>query len=303
MTLIVFAAVFVVALFLLKTTSIFENKETYRGAGQKNGLTYGNITIKDLVNKDTDGDGILDWEEGLWGTDPTKKETTPGILDSVAINKLKTEQEGNTKVTKSGGVASGKPENLTQTDQFSRELFSTIATLNQNGIVDQATIDQLGASLAEKIQNPVVRKVFLISEIKTINDNSAQVFTNYNNALNNLYEKYRMNRTVFDVLQKFMIDENSVDVGALSELDPIIEKTKKIIDGMVRMNVPQFLSILHLNVVNALERLAENLNDIKLYESDPIVALSGISKYQENAPQLESGLNNLVNAIDQKLKN
>ena len=69
--------VFAVALFLLKTTSVFENKETYKGAGQKNGLTYGNITIKDLVNKDTDGDGILDWEEGLWGTDPTKKENTP----------------------------------------------------------------------------------------------------------------------------------------------------------------------------------------------------------------------------------
>ena len=44
--------VFAVALFLLKTTSVFENKETYKGAGQKNGLTYGNITIKDLVNKD-----------------------------------------------------------------------------------------------------------------------------------------------------------------------------------------------------------------------------------------------------------
>ncbi|KKQ28011.1 MAG: hypothetical protein US45_C0055G0003 [Candidatus Nomurabacteria bacterium GW2011_GWA1_37_20] len=298
--------VFAVALFLLKTTSVFENKETYKGAGQKNGLTYGNITIKDLVNKDTDGDGILDWEEGLWGTDPTKKETTPGTPDKVAIENLKkqtgqNQQEQGLPLLKNGDNQS--IENLTQTDQFSRELFSTIATLNQNGIVDQATIDKLGASLAEKIQNPIIRKVFLISDIKTINDNSVQAFINYNNALNSIFQKYPTTYSVLDVLQEFIIDENSVDVSVLSKLNPIIEQSNKVMTAMVKMNVPQSLSVLHLNFINTLQRLVENLSDIKLYDNDSIVALGGISKYKENTTQLESDLNNLVNVIDQKLKN
>ena len=42
-----------------------------------------------MINKDTDGDGILDWQENLYGLDPTKKETTPGTPDSTAISKLK----------------------------------------------------------------------------------------------------------------------------------------------------------------------------------------------------------------------
>ena len=296
--------VFAVALFLLKTTSVFENKETYKGAGQKNGLTYGNITIKDLVNKDTDGDGILDWEEGLWGTDPTKKETTPGTPDKVAIENLKKQTGQNQQglpLLKNGDNQS--IENLTQTDQFSRELFSTIATLNQNGIVDQATIDKLGASLAEKIQNPIIRKVFLISDIKTINDNSVQAFINYNNALNSIFQKYPTTYSVLDVLQEFIIDENSVDVSVLSKLNPIIEQSNKVMTAMVKMNVPQSLSVLHLNFINTLQRLVENLSDIKLYDNDSIVALGGISKYKENTTQLESDLNNLVNVIDQKLKN
>ena len=194
-------------------------------------------------------------------------------------------------------------ENLTQTDQFSRELFSTIATLNQNGIVDQATIDKLGASLAEKIQNPIIRKVFLISDIKTINDNSVQAFINYNNALNSIFQKYPTTYSVLDVLQEFIIDENSVDVSVLSKLNPIIEQSNKVMTAMVKMNVPQSLSVLHLNFINTLQRLVENLSDIKLYDNDSIVALGGISKYKENTTQLESDLNNLVNVIDQKLKN
>lgn len=104
----------------MEDTSIFKNTLTFIQEKQKNGLVYQSTTIGELVNKDTDGDGIPDWEEKLWGTDPTKKETTPGIPDGLAIQKLKAAQ-GINETTSSG------PENLTHTDEFSRELFSTIA--------------------------------------------------------------------------------------------------------------------------------------------------------------------------------
>ncbi len=295
--------VIVVALFFIKTTSIFKNKETYKKINQENGLFYGgDITIGDLVNKDTDGDKILDWEESLYGLDPTKKETTPEVPDNTAISKLKAERRNNAE-TANKNKYSPDTENLTETDKFSRELFSTIVTLNQNGIVDQSTIDQLGASLAEKIQNPIIRKVFLISDIKTINDNSVQAFANYNNTFENIFKKYPTTYSVLDVLQEFIVDENSVDVSVLSKLDPIIGQASKIIKEMTKMNVPESLSVLHLNFINTLQRLVENLSDIKLYDNDSIVALGGISKYKENSTQLELDLNNLVNTIDQKWKN
>src|SRR6476620_135431 len=48
------------------------------------------VTIKDIVEKDTDGDTIPDWEEVLWGTDPSKKDTNDdGIPDNVEIEKKK----------------------------------------------------------------------------------------------------------------------------------------------------------------------------------------------------------------------
>ena len=192
---------------------------------------------------------------------------------------------------------------MTQTDQFSRELFATIAAANQNGTMDQATIDALGASLAEKIKNPAVRKVFQLSDLKIGTSEDKSAIQNYADALNNIQKIYTVNYTALDVLQQFSADENNVDVKILTKLDPIIAQTNKVIDAGLKTSVPKSLSFLHLNVINSLERLVENLSDIKLFDTDSIVALGAISQYNTNTNILESDMTNLLTAIQQKLNN
>ena len=114
------AIVFVVALFFVKNKTVFKNDPSPVLSGISEGLNYGNETLENLINKDTDDDGILDWEEGLWGTDPTKKETTPGTPDGVAVEKLKTEQSKNLENNGEAPSVNQGEENLTQTDKFSR---------------------------------------------------------------------------------------------------------------------------------------------------------------------------------------
>ncbi|MFA6520122.1 MAG: thrombospondin type 3 repeat-containing protein [Candidatus Paceibacterota bacterium] len=290
-------------LFVIKdpsmVTSLFKKGNENQTPNQE-GLTYRTTTIGELVSKDTDGDGIADWEETLWGTDPTKTETTPGTRDDVTISKLRAEQEASTPGTSD---TSQDTENLTQTDQFSRELFSTIVATTQSGAMDQATVDKITDSLAEKVQNVAPKKVFVMSDLKIVNKNDVQAFVTYNTALTAVYQKYKMDYTVLDVLQKFIIDENNVDVTVLKELNPIITNTNKMIDALVKISVPSSVSAIHLSVINSLERLVENLSAIKLFDTDVIVALGGISQYEKNAAKLESDSNNLANAINQKLKN
>src|ERR1035437_9845115 len=60
--------------------------------GNKNNtaLKVENQTITDLIQKDSDGDGVPDWEEVLWGTDPNKKITFNDTPDATYIaNKKK----------------------------------------------------------------------------------------------------------------------------------------------------------------------------------------------------------------------
>ncbi len=288
-------------LFYLVRGSVFQNTETYKKNGGDNELTYGNSTIQDLVNKDTDGDGILDWKESLYGLDPTKKETTPGVPDSLAIEKIKIKQ--GTTVATSNNIIATEPENLSETEKFSRELFATITAASQNGAMDQASIEALGSSLADYIQNSLPKKTFTVFDIKISNDDTADAFTTYNNVLTDIFKKNStVGYTIMDVLQKFAGDGENIDASVLIKLDPIITQTKKIMDGMIKTTVPQSVSRLHLNVINSLEKLIENLSNIKLFESDTILALSGISKYQKDVTELEDNIKILADAIRVKIE-
>lgn len=293
---------FLVILFLLKNTSIFKNTKIFQNTTPENSLTYSDMTIEDLVNKDSDIDGIPDWQEGLYGLDPNKKETTPGTPDSSALEKLRAMQGINTETTY--GDSSMGTENLTQTEKFSRELFATVAALNQNGQVDQATIDALGNSLAEKVQNPIIRKIFLISDIKISINDDVNAINKYMDDLLNIHKKYPATKyTALNVLQEFTADEDNVDPSILKKLDPIIIQTNKIINAMIKTDVPKSISIFHLNIINSLERLSENLSDIKLFDTDPIVSFGAISQYNKNMITLESDTQNLKNAMLKKLNN
>ena len=301
--------VFLVVLFLIKNATTLKNTVNSLFNNQKSGLSVsGNIPIGNLINKDTDGDGILDWEEPLWGLDPTKKETTPGIPDGTLVNKLKLE---NGKSVETIDPVTGKktittdettPENLTQTDKFSKELFSTVATLNQGGTLDQTAVDTITTSLNNQMRNSVQRKVFTISDIKVINDNGIKAIKKYNDTMNSIQKKYPDQGSVISVLQKFIIDENNVDISALAGLDPIIKNTQNIIDEIIKIEVPQSLSQLHLNLLNAGEKLVENISDIKLFDTDPIVTAGAMSKYVDNVTSFQNALSALISSITNKLK-
>lgn len=285
---------FVFALFASKNKIIFKNQT------QDGRLVYdGNETVEGLVTKDTDGDTVPDWEESFYGTDPLKKETTPGISDSTQIKNTRKQAA----VSGELNLSDKAEEDLTETDKFSRELFSTVAALNQAGEIDDATVDTLTTTLAERMQNSTPRKVFTLSDITVTKDNSSQAVKNYNDTLNKIYSQDPLGYTVLDVLSKFIVDENTVNETALSQLDPVINRTNKIIGAVAKMKVPESLVIPHVDMMNALEKVLESVSDIRLYDTDIVVAMKGLSQYQTNTDRLQEAASKLTEAIDSGLYN
>lgn len=264
---------------------------------EESGLVYeSDITLGELVGKDTDGDGIPDWEEPLYGLNPNKKETTPGTPDSTAIAKMKMDQGKSLEST-------NKDENLTETDKFSRELFSTIATLNQNGTMNDQTIDGLSNSLVKQIQDSTSGKVYTYADINITNDNNLKTTIKYNDSLKSISPENPVKYSAKDVLEEFVSEKNNFDTRILSKLDPITNQTDKLIAGMLKITVPQYLAQAHLDFINNMEQVNSNLKDFKFFDSDPILALRGISKYGENSQSLEIANKNLIKIINDKLNN
>jgi len=297
--LIAFAVLFLLALYLYKNGLSWNGKEIFK---RDAGLAHESALVEDLVKRDTDGDGVLDWEENLLGLDPTKTETTPGAPDITVVNSLRAEA-GSVQQGGSSLNSADYEENLTETDKFAREFFSTVGALNQSGTMDQATVDKLSGSLAEHIKNSTPRKIFTLADIKVSSGDDFQSIQNYNDALNNVFGKYSLSYTAIDVFQKFIGDGNTINAGALTELDPIILQLNQKIDGLVKMEVPQSVALLHLDFINGLEKVAENLSDIRFFETDVIVALTGISQYETSINSLNLATQNLFNAISKKLSN
>lgn len=286
---------FVFALFFTKNQSSFTNK------ANPYGLVYnGDEVVGDLVNRDTDKDGLLDWEEGLYGTDPTKKDTNDdGVPDNIEIAKMRGQnlENGELDLNIDGS------ENLTETDRLSRELFSTVATLNQAGTLDQNAVEKLSDSLVANLKNTEFEKLFLYSDLTIIRADSLQDVKNYEAEGKKIFNKYPYsNRKVLDVLDKFMIDENNVDESVLMELDPIVKQTNNIIEAMAKMKVPESLAFLHLDFLNELQKFSKNVSNIRLYDADVVLAISGISQYETNLNNLESAAKKLENAINKRLR-
>ncbi len=290
--LIVLAVVFVGGIFFLKSKSEHKNE-----IGDKIGLAYGEVKIGDLVSQDTDLDGVPDWEEGLWGTNPNLKDTDgDGTEDKVAIDKLKTENDAYAS-------APLEEENLTQTDKFSRELFSTVATLTQSGPIDEETVEKLGETLSDQLQNVPIRKIFLASEIKTTATDDKAAAQTYNVELGKLSVAYPMQGNVLNILQEFINSGDEPDTTILLKLDPIIAQTNKFLAGMNKIQVPPSILPFHLNLMNALEQTIENLEDLQTFDSDSVVAMGAMSKYGQNSELLQESLQKLSTAISEKLYN
>ena len=305
---VVIAIIFVIVLLVFYLFSIqdkifFKNiaqiGEKYGlGSGNNNDKGYDKMTVGDLVNKDTDGDGVLDWEEGLWGTDPNKKDTDDnGVPDDLEIDKMKI-----AKGINPDDPENKKEENLTETEKFARELFATTAALNQTGVMDEKAIDKITTSVAEQIKNPVIRKVYLISDLKIIQDNSLEAAQKYFQNLGNLIDKHKKKYPISAKMPQILNDfvSNSTDNQKLSEFNLLIDYTKGNIDLMLSLEIPKEFGLSHLNIINTWEQILENLIDIKLVDSDPIIAMGAVNKFQININLLEENIKKHIDIIIKK---
>lgn len=128
-----FIIIFSISYFTDNNSSIFKKKSN---------LQVENPTVLALIERDTDGDSIKDWEEALWGTDKNNKNTF-GMADSTYIENKK--KELNIEETE----ASDKV--LTETERFSREFFTAYTAMKASGQVESNAINNFSSILGQKM--------------------------------------------------------------------------------------------------------------------------------------------------------
>ena len=280
---LVIAIVFFIAFKLLSNKNSFSNSNN-SNALQVDRLAQAGLTVNQLIQKDSDNDGVPDWEEALWGTDPHNRMTFAGLTDAAYIAGKK--KELNIDQTKD---EAGE----TETDKFAKEFFTAYVAMKASGTVDPDAINNFSNSLGQSVVNPTLIDLYTTKDVKTSTDNSATEKTKYYNAVKKLFENAKSE----GVGDELTIINNQIagphDDTNQDQLNKISKAYENFASSVIKLTVPSDLAGEHLKIANDATNTGISIQGMTKVTSDPIVGLSGVSQYQKYSDDLISTVGSL----------
>ncbi len=284
-TLVILGCFFVFYKYEDRKISYFLNLEKQKGV--KNAT---NKIIQQTIKNDTDGDGLKDWEETLWKTDPINPDTDgDGTNDNneILINRnpliAGPNDSFDDKITSFNKETTNSLNNkpLTQTDLLSRELFAGYITLKQE--------NQLGTDQEEQLINNLITKNILtdidsvknytLNDLSIIHDNGKETIQQYATQIDLILNPNTEIENDIVIVKEILETKNK---QKLQKIDLNIKIYENIQKELLSLPVPYEISTPHINAINALGNLISNATQMKQILNDPIAGLLNIKKYMTN---------------------
>ncbi len=300
--------IFFAVIILLVSSFIFY---TYKRGSTENYINTDSLTAlknntvsQEQEAKDTDGDGLKDWEEVLYGTNPNNPDTDgDGTPDGLEIQHnrnplIKGPKDSLTPTATKNGSTPTNSDNLTLTDKFAEDFFIKFMNLKQSGVkvtsdnADQIASDYLKSSSLPDIQGKTYKEkdLQLIKTdkniLKTYSDSVTLVMARY--WPNNKNNESLILQSAFDTTQ-----DNPINEKTLNGLTGITDNYKKILTQLVSTPVPELAVSFHINILNSLSLYIKTLEMITGAYSDPLSGLAGLNALQTNQTNLIVNIANL----------
>jgi hypothetical protein len=264
---------------------IFLYSKTYKSLKNPT-ITTSTVQIQELLEKDTDNDGVRDWEEALWGTD-TNKANTFGMPDKTYIANKKKEV-----ASKSGESGTATDENLDDTEKIAREFLSTILTLKESGNLNSFNISNLAQKFSADIgADADLADVYTKSDVKLGADTAAAkkaYYTTFSKSIATA-KKGGMGAELNAIARFFTEAEAKPE-----ELTKIAGAYTTLTNSLKAMQVPPSAATLHLALLNQSANMATSFKNIVEISNNSIIGLIAISQFKANEPKLEKTISDYI---------
>ena len=244
-------------------------KNSARVLRNKNEVAISDDELRVLIEKDSDEDGLYDWEESLWGTDPYVKDSNgDGVTDFYEISGERAATLGYTDTS---------VEELSATEKFSREFFATIAALNEAGELNEESLARLADNFALNIDASPMGDIYGGDQIRTAED-AEETFSEY----------YENMRGVISASVGTLGDEIIAFATLLETSDPIykdILRTQEKVylafsEDLMNVTVPVSLAENHIAFANNMGKVGGSLIAMAGTVEDPLTGLIGFQQYR-----------------------
>lgn len=238
------------------------------------------------ASKDTDSDGLPDWQESLYGTDVSNAHSVnASVTDSEAVAQglvaPRFASATSTTVLASSipGVDAGP---TTLTDQFAKSLFGQYLKARSKGqpsSADIATFVEQG--VAELKRTQVIPDAFNQGQVRVVGT-GPDALLSYSASAEKVILQIDSGKQK-DEISYYSDAVNKGDTKALSMVQKYAVSYGVAGRALMKVEVPKELASSHLKLANALMHAGESLQKMSLLNSDPIAAMLGIATYSDDA--------------------
>lgn len=280
-SLLIVIIIVVVVLIVKSSVSLFKK---HNGADNTIGLTE--VTVGGVIQKDSNGNGIADWEEYLWGLNPNKNgESNKEFI----LSKKKA-------LSQSGIISnSDNQETITDNELLSREFFATIVSLQQTGNLNEESIKSVSDAIGQKIEADTIPDIYTKSML-TIESDTPENRLNYLSYFIALAMKYQD----MDVGRELTLISQGLgnnDPQALYAVNTIAKAYRSFGNELIKLPVPSNASNIVLNLANNYEKTAQSIENLTQILADPLIGMKGILNYKKYNDALVSEIGKLSQVL------
>lgn len=255
---------------------LLAKKTTYEKS-KGTATTIAGTGTEDFYMADADDDGIYDWEEGLWGTDPKDKDSDDdGTPDGDEIDKKKDQLKEKNGITRADTAST----DLNQTEVFARELFSAASIANQNGGLSPEALDNFSTTFKQSVSEAGIADVYTSGSLK-LTDISVVA---YKKSLEAVFKGYLSSGlSAEDAMYRL----STGDTSAVTEIEQVAEFHHGISNALIALPTPFSAAGPHLLMANSSAKISLSLLSIRNFKEDPILAMVGLRQYFEYSDDYE----------------
>jgi hypothetical protein len=271
--------VIAIAIILAIVLGIYEIARYFGGKSKI--LPKSKLVVKSLTEQDANNNTIPDWEEKLWGLDPTKNgpENKEFILAKRAT------------IAKDRPDLAGGDTPISENDALSRDFFSIIMSLQQSGTLDQNSIQAVSEAIGKKVEATPIDDIYTRNMVKVVESNPDSI-SNYYEAFINLVIKYG-DKNIGDEL--IFINQGLVnkDPNAIKQINSISKAYRDFGAEFIKIPVPNTLVNPHISLANNYEKVGQSIVGMTNLLGDPLSGIKSFINYKKYSDALETDIDGI----------
>lgn len=257
-----------------------------------------------ILTKDADEDGLKDWEEELWKTDPKNPDTDgdktrDGEEIRLGRDPMKPAPDD---MLASEEIAAKTTRNYlepTATDDAARRFFVNYLARKQSGA--PFTAEEEKKMFEDFFSNPpplLPVTTYKASDLEIIKDADTEAYRAYGNAVGNAIKRNETKApNEADILESASEHEDPEELAALEER---VAHYEKLAGDIKIIPVPEDAAAVHADLLTALEALRLSTEGMRFLLTDPVKALASIGYYPHAAELLVESSKRLAAHLEQR---